>query len=155
MLKKNEKLTLLDNSQILRSTFDEENNAQRVILIGSDGFQITESIKESLKDLKIEVIATEQQKIPFIAPEIKIIEIPKIIKELEIREVEKVILVPEYRVIEIETPIIVKELQIVEVEKLVLQTEIKFIEVPIIPKAFLLLILGMQVLLSLLTLIKK
>ncbi len=143
---KNRNLSLLDREQIAIRLFDGEQDAQRVILVGSD---IAESIKESLKDLKIEVKSQPQI---LAQPEIKTIEIPTIIKEVEIKEIEKVIVVPEYRLIEIEKPVIIKEVQVIEVEKAIIQTEVKTVEVSVIPKAFLWLFV-VQIFINLVTLI--
>lgn len=129
MLKKNENLTLLDNPQIMRHTFDEEHDAQRVIVVGSD---IAKAVKEGLKDLKIEV-KPEWPKGGFLmnARDFPVVP-PKITKEIEFKEIEK----------------------IVYIEKPIIQTEFRIIEVPIIPKAFLYLF-GVQILISLITLLIK
>lgn len=148
---KNSNLSLLDREQAAMRMFDEKHDAQRVILVDGD---IAETIKESLKDLKIEIKATQDQAtmLPSLIPQVQVIEIPTIIKEIEVREIEKQILIPEYKLIEIEKPIIVKEIQIIEVEKAIVHTEVKTIEVPVVPKA-LLWLFGIQVLISLLTLL--
>lgn len=130
MLKKNEKLTLLDNPQILRHMFDEENDAQRVIVVGSD---IAKAVKEGLKDLKIEVNPEWSKEWNKIIPYVQPVTLePKIIKEIEFKEIEKV----------------------VYIEKPIIQTEIRVIEVPIIPKV-LLWLFGIQILISLLMLAYK
>lgn len=144
---KNRNLSLLDKEQIAVRIFDDEQDAQRVILVGSD---IAETIKEGLKDFKIEVV--QQDKTTFPEYKIQTIEIPTIVKEIEIKEIEKQVIVTEYKFIE--KPIIVKEIQIIEVEKAVVNTEIKTIKVPVLPKAFLWLF-GIQVLISLITLLQK
>lgn len=120
MLKKNEKLTLLDNPQILRHTFDEENDAQRVVIVG--GSDIAKEIREGLKNIKIEV-TPNWPKANFIVPE------PKIIQHTEFREIEKPSVTPQ-------------------------QIEVRYIEVPAIPRS-LLWLLGIQILISLVTLLIK
>lgn len=52
---KNNNLTNLDTNQIIRATYEEDKNAQRVILIDQnltiDSDQIVKAIKEGLKDI--------------------------------------------------------------------------------------------------------
>ncbi len=115
-----------------------KNDAQRVIVVGKDGLEIAETIKESLKDLKIETKQSDK---------IQIIEVPKIITEY--KEIEKIIPVIEYKVIEIEKLVIVKEIQIIEIEKPIIINQSQVLEVPVIvkqlesfPKVIMYLLLG-------------
>lgn len=116
----NPKLSLLDREQIAIRIFDEDVDAQRVIIVGGDGNQIAASIKEGLKDLKFETPQTT----------IQIIEIPKIITEY--KEIEKLLPIVEYKIIE--KPIFIKEMQIVEIPMVI--KELQIIEVPIIVEKF-------------------
>lgn len=154
---KNDKISLLDKEQIAVRIFDESNDAQRVILVGSDGRSIAEgissSVKDALKDIKIEVkepTITTQQLPTQAASNPLVIKIPyqTIIKETEIVSIDKPIIIPEIKFIEIEKPIIV--------------TEIKIIEVPVIvkelkpfPKTIIWLLFGFQLLINLLLIFHK
>lgn len=146
---KNKNISMLDAEQMGRQEHDGQHDAKRVIIVGGDGSQIAESIKQSLKDLKIEV---SQDKVieaihaikmpefskeygspaltPSPTPEIRIerIEIPTIIKEIEYRtlEVEKPVYITETKTIEI--PVVVPEVRIIEVEKQVVVVEPKIID---------------------------
>lgn len=116
---KNSNVSLLDKEQIVVRMFDSENDAQRVVLVGSDGQQIAESIKDSLKDLKIEFpkINNQSEVKTVYIPDPKIFEVPVIIKEVQIQEIEKPIIITEIKVIEIEKPVVVPEVKIIEIEK--------------------------------------
>jgi|SRR5271165_5556809 len=126
-MSKNENLSLLDIHQMSHLMFDEKNDAQRVILVGGDGKQIADSIKESLKDLKIDVNIPEikQQEIQQVEPLVLKIPYQTVVKELEIKEIEKIVFVPEVKIVEIEKPIIVTEVKIIEVEKTVIVKELE------------------------------
>lgn len=121
----NNKLTGLDSSQIPRYTFDEENNATRVVIAGD--FNIGEAIKENLKNLKIEAPIQSSNNIEQIS-------IPVIVKELEIKEIEKPVIVKELEIKEVEKIVVVQQLEIKEVEKPIIVTEYKTVEVPVIVK---------------------
>lgn len=123
---KNNNLTLLDPNQIQQLQYDQDHDAQRVIIVGDNGSrQIADTIKESLKDIKIEIPEQKQQ-------ESLIISVPTIVKEIEIREVEKTILIPDYKVFEVEKTIVIPQIKIVEIEKPIIVPEYRTIETPII-----------------------
>jgi hypothetical protein len=132
------KLTGLDSKEIPRYTYDEDKNAQRVVLVGD--FGIAESIKESLKDLKID-LPTPQIHDTHRAPEIvekyipgpvQTIEVPVIVRETQFKDVPVIIKETEYK--EISVPTIVKETEFRDVPVLIKETEIRTIEVPTIIK---------------------
>lgn len=125
---KNTKLTQLDHNQLSKHMFDEDNDAQRVVVVAGsvpdvkvdvDATSITNAIQKGLEGFKVEQsssIKIERFEVPVIVKEtvIEKVEVPVIIKEIEYREVK----VP-YEVIktiEIEKPIIVKE-QLIQVVK--------------------------------------
>lgn len=119
---KNDNLSLLDNDQIIKREHDQDHDAKRVVIVGGDGKQIADSIKEGLKDLKIEIPASNQEvqeKVVYI-PEPRVLEIPTIVKQIEIREIEKPVVMTEVKIVEVERPIIVPEVRIIEVEKQVI-----------------------------------
>ena len=117
------KLTQLDPSQIVKVTFDEENQAQRVYLVNSNEIKALKSEEkpEALQLQRIEIphiikeTTIERIEVPqiLIQKEIKEIQIPVIIKELEIKEIEKQILIP-------------SETQIQIVEKEIIYRWVKF-----------------------------
>ena len=127
------KLTGLDSKEIPRYTYDEGNQSNRVTIVAGDLNGITDSIKEGLKDLKIDILPQKESntiEIPVIVKEIQIVEIPVIVKELEIREVIKtIVLQPQeiLKIVEIEKPIIVKEFERIEVP--VIQKEVQIVYV--------------------------
>lgn len=118
---KNNNLTLLDTNQIQVLQHDSENDAQRVIIIGDTGKDIVKSIKDGLKDLKLDVNFSQEE--PKGGFHLERIEIPTIVKEIEIIEIEKPIVITEIKVIEIERPVIVPEVRIIEIEKQILVKE--------------------------------
>lgn len=125
---KNNKVSLLDRDQITSRLYDEENDAQRVILVGSDMSGLADTIKSSLEaslsNMKVDLAtpAAPAQR------EIQIVEIPVVVKEIEIREIEKPIVVEKPQVITVERPVITTKTEIVQVEKPVVVTEHKIIE---------------------------
>ena len=119
------KLTGLDSQQIPRYTFDEENNAVRVVLAGD--FGIAEAIKDNLKDIKVDITQQNDPKSIEVRVDntpgpIQKIEVPGIIKETEIKEIQ----VPQI--------VLQKEVEIITIEKPIVVTEYKEIQVPIIVK---------------------
>lgn len=130
---KNMKLSQLDHQQISKHMFDEEYDAQRVIIVSGevpdvkvdvDAKSIVDAIQKGLEGFKagpssqqIERII-EHIEIPVIVKEtvIERVEIPVIIKEIEYREIK----VPfeTVRTVEVEKPIFIKEqsIQIVKEE---------------------------------------
>lgn len=130
-MSKNNNLSSLDVVQMQRQMYDEGNEAQRVILVGSDFSSVTtelkNSISEALKDFKlpevqVQSIANSQTE-PIIVTEKEIeyreIDRPYIVKETEIeyREIEKPYIVKETIIKTIEVPYIVKEIEYREIDK--------------------------------------
>jgi len=123
-----------DPNQIHQYSHDEENNAQRVVLVGGD-FGIANAVKESLKDFKIELNSSSGNisKEPFIiekeviVKEYSILQVPQIIREQEIKviETEKLVTVIEPKIIEIEKPVYIKETEIKVIEQQVIVKEVK------------------------------
>lgn len=122
---KNLKLTQLDTNQITQRKFDEENDAERVVVVGQnlsvDSDKIARAIKESLKEIKITTpdwpinnsfMPIEIEKHTFI-PKIETIEVPIILKEIEYREIEKPIYIE--KIVTVEKPIIIKEIEFREI----------------------------------------
>lgn len=124
---KNTNISLLDVAQIQVQTFDSVHDAQRVILVGSDGQQIANAVKDALMNLKVEVNALTPAPLSSPIPQIDplVIKIPyqTVVKETEFVTIEKPIIVYEYKTIEIEKPIIIREIEIREIEKQVIVKE--------------------------------
>lgn len=101
--------------------YDEDNDAQRVVLVGGN-FELTPEIK-----------FPEQRQI-----EIKEIQIPVIVKEVEIREIEKPVIIKEIEIRQIEnTKVVVQEkIQTVEIPVVVKEQLLQTIEKPIIVEKF-------------------
>lgn len=119
------KLSNLDPNQITTRMFDEESDAQRVVLVGDTRIDdITGAVKEALSNLTVNMAST-----PAISQAPQIIYVPQIVKETEIVTVEKSIVTKEVEVVTIEKPIITTEIQVVTIEKPVIVTEIKIIEI--------------------------
>jgi hypothetical protein len=120
--------TNMDTNQIVRSQHDESHDAQRVTIVGGD-FGIAEAVKESLKDLKIEIPTAPQvvkQEQPFV------IEKEVIVKEYEVLKVPEIIKEYEVKIVEIEKPIVVYETKLIEVP--VIQKEIEYVDRQVIVK---------------------
>lgn len=125
------KYSQLDPGQIARNIYDEDQNAQRVVMIGD--FGIGEAIKEQLKDLKVSVDMPQQREakeiqvveVEKILKELQLerIEIPVIVKEIEIREIEKQVIVDKYHTITIEKPVIVEKTNVVTVDRPIIVKE--------------------------------
>lgn len=119
-------LSSLDVNQIIKHQYEEDMNAQRVVIVGQDMSSLAESIKESvkegLKNINFDLSFPKQEQ-PLV------IETEVIVKEPQIIEVEKVITIYETKIVEIEKIVIVKEPQIVEIEKPMIIIEPKIIEI--------------------------
>jgi hypothetical protein len=125
------KLTSLDSKEIPRYTYDEDQNANRVTLVGD--FGIAEAIKEQMKDLKLE-ISPEVKSVyttPITETRFEQIQVPVIVKEIEYREIKVPVIQTELKVVEIEKPIIQKEVEIqrIEVPIIVREKEIQTVYV--------------------------
>ncbi len=107
------KITNLDPNQIVQRTYDEENNAQRFILVGSGLPETIRSIASPVQNLT--TIDVKEIHIPEIIREVQTIEVPIIIREVEIKEVQVPVIVKEIEIKTIEVPVIVKEIEIKEV----------------------------------------
>lgn len=127
------KLTGLDSKEIPRYTYDEVNNANRVVLIGGD-FGVAEAVKEGLKDLKVTVDTTTKPGITetvYLPGPVQKIEVPVIVRETEYKEITVPVIQTEVRIIEVEKPIIQKELEIqrIEVPVLIKEKELQMVYV--------------------------
>ena len=128
-MSKNNNITELDLNQMLKRTLDEANDAQRVVVVSQDiennKEALTEAVREGVKDIKIDIP---------VQPEIKVIEVPVIVKEIE--KIEIPVLQREVIHQVVEKPVIVKELEIkvIEVEKIVVKTDVQVIEKPVVIK---------------------
>lgn len=132
---RNSNLSSLDTDQIVKKVFQEDLDAQRVVLVGNEKMElsvdsdklssaISNAIKDSLKDVKFEQTTVpqlisapyiEEKAEPIIIPirEIEKIEIPVIIKETEIRTIEVPVIIE--KIVTVEKPIIIKETEFKEV----------------------------------------
>lgn len=135
---KNLKLSQLDVNQIKTRTFDEENDAERVVLIGQnlslDTDKLVNAIKEGIQNIKIvtPIVTPEIKQLEPIEKhifipqlEIKTIEIPIIVKEIEYREIEKQVIIPRIEYITIEKPVYIETIKEIEKQVIVKELEIK------------------------------
>lgn len=130
-------LTSLDPDQIVRYSYDEESNASRVVIVGSDLSDFKEQLKQSLQNIfpvETSQVQVQTENKPVVQVEYREIEKPIIIKEkdIEIKEIEKQvpIIVEKIEYREIEKPILIKEIQYLEVEKPIIVEKEKFLEIP-------------------------
>lgn len=99
-MSKNKNLTSLDPFQMAQRVFDNEQDAQRVILVGTEldlpNIQNKESLKNQIEPIYIEKTIT--------IPEIKVVEVEKVIEKIvpQVIYVDKIIEKPEIKIIEIE-----------------------------------------------------
>lgn len=126
------KLTNLDPDQIVRYSFDEDLKASRVSIVGADfkvnvdSTDITNAIKDGLKDVKFEssvpvqteekVVEIHEIRVPEIIREVVIerIEVPVIVRQIE--TIDKPIVIPQIKIVEIEKPVIIKETVVQQIE---------------------------------------
>lgn len=111
---KNSKYSTLDIGQIKTYSFDEDNDAQRVVIVGSEGL----TFNFDKVDLKMPEVQQSQV----------------VVKELEIKEIEKQVIVPFETVKIVEVPTIVKEVQVIEVEKVIEKIVYKEVQIPVVTK---------------------
>lgn len=122
----------VDNNQVARLTYDENSQAQRVIITGD--FGISEAVKDALKDVKIEA-STQIDPITIQGPERIIIqkeyekiEIPVIVKEYEKIEVPVHLIQTEYEIQTIETPVYITKYEKIEVPVVIREKEIVYVD---------------------------
>lgn len=124
-MNKNQHITSLDLHQMQLRALDEQNDAQRVVVVGQelniDSSMLKEAISEGLKDIKIDIPNSQKETL--------VIEVPTIVKETVIERIEIPKIVYETKIVEVEKPIIITEVKIVEVEKPIIVTEVKFVEI--------------------------
>ena len=111
---KNTNISNLDVAQMQKYSFDEANDAQRVVLVGGEGM----TFNFDKIDMKMPEVLKETC----------------IVKELEIKEIEKPIIVLQEVLKEVQVPVIVKEVQIVEIEKIIEKIVYKEITIPVVTK---------------------
>lgn len=134
---KNTKLSSLDLNQMQIRTFDEDQDATRVVLVGQqfeiDSKLMANAFREGLKDVKINV---EQSKtdVPKTLVETRIekIEVPQIIREVQIERIE--IPVVTTRIERVDVPIIIPRIEFVD--RPVIVKEIEIVEKPVIIKEY-------------------
>lgn len=157
---KNRNISLLDEHQMAQRVFDEDQDAQRVTIVGMADLgqnladSLKESLKESLKDINI-VFKQPENTGHYNHIEYKEIKIPEIIKEtdvqivyvpqtvIEYREIEKPVIVTEIKVVEIEKPVIIKEIQVIEVPMIITESSSKKIELLMFAQTVVLIILSL------------
>jgi hypothetical protein len=127
---KNPSLSQLDVDQMNKRTFQEDVDAQRVILVGGGDIQVnvdTSKIEKAMQN------AISNIKLDMKMPEMnnKIEEKHIFIPQIQIKEIEKPIFIKEIEIREIQVPVIIKETQFKEIEKTIIVTEYKTIEVPV------------------------
>lgn len=132
-------MSLRDNDQIVKYEHDDDLCAKRVIIVGGDfkmdidPSQITDAIKEGLKDIKLEaqpsVQSSESIRIEKIDVPFPIIE--KDIQVIHVKETVPVI-TTEIKIVEIEKPIIQEKVVTVEKPIFIIQPKIEQIQVPTI-----------------------
>lgn len=118
------KITHADPQQILQRAFEEDLDANRVIIVGAE-----------MPELKIENIKfPEQQRIeiPVFIKEFEKVEVPVIVKEIEYREIEKPITIvqKELQIEKVEIPVVIEKTQIQIIEKPVIIKEIEYKNLP-------------------------
>jgi hypothetical protein len=121
MNNKNNNLSSQDPAQIARYTYQENMDAQRVFLVGSDlAESVKEAVKEGLKEIKFDFPKQEQPLVietEVIVKEPMVVQVERLIEVPIIKEIEKQIIVKETQIIEIEKPMIIIEPRIVEIER--------------------------------------
>lgn len=123
---KTHKRSTRDTHEILQNEHDEGMNARRMVLVGGgnvkidvDTSNITDSITEALKGLKLDIpkpLSAASSK-----TEVQIVEVPTQVfvpqVETKIIEVPVQTIVTEYKVVEIEKPVVTEVLKTIEIEK--------------------------------------
>lgn len=112
-MSKNPNISNLDTDQMARRSYDEENDATRVIMVGNIGRYPTPEA-ETLK------------------PQIVYVDKPFVVKEIEIREVEKPVTLIEEKIVFVDKPVMVKEIEYVDRYIVVKEVEVREIERPVI-----------------------
>ena len=130
-------MSLRDNDQISKYEHEDDYCAKRVYVVGGefkmevDPSQITDAIKDGLKDIKFQ----NNESASMIETKIERIEVPVVIPgNVQVIEVKETIPViqTEIKIVEIEKPIIQEKVVTVEKPIMIIQPKIEKIEVPVI-----------------------
>lgn len=137
-MSKNSNFTQLDTHQIVNRKFDQDNDADRVYIVGGEKIDIQINEEKLLKAVKDGLSNIQFDNKPSESTQIQVVEKNIFIPQIEIKEVEKQIIVPqiEYRTIEI--PVFTERIVTVEkpviIEKTVFQEIIKERHYPTVMK---------------------
>lgn len=107
-------LTDLDENQISRYKYSKKHNADRVVIVGSEG-------------LKAEVDMSNFKMPEFKYPDPVTVEKQVVVTQVEYREIEKPVIVKEIEYREIEKPIIINKVEYKEVEVPVYKETVKYV----------------------------
>jgi hypothetical protein len=132
-MSKNSSSSQLDTDQIIKKVFQEDLEANRVVLVGGekininvDSAQIGKSLGDVLKEYMRDYSAPQLISAPYIeehaqepivvtVKEIERIEIPTIITQIEYRTIEVPVLIE--KIVTVEVPIVIKEVEFKEIIK--------------------------------------
>lgn len=126
-------ITTIDNAQIMRYSYDDENQASRVVVVGLD---IGDAIKDAFSKIEFPIAPTfvpnqiDSNSTTASAP----IYIDKIIKEIQPVIIEKNVFIPQIQVVE--KQVVVRDVQIVHVPEYITIHKTEVIEKPIIIKEY-------------------
>lgn len=154
---KNRKISQLDNNQISKLVFDEENEAQRVVIVSGnvpdvkvdvDPSSITNAIMKGLEGFKV-----DQASVPWSPSLIQTVEVPVIVKETVIERIEVPVIVKEIEYREIKVPF--ETIKTIEIEKpiFIKQPEIHILTKSTIETKYLRIAVGCLIVLELITLL--
>lgn len=126
-------LTSRDPNQIVQYEHEQKDNAKRVYVVND--FGISDTIKESLKNLKVDFTPQVHDTHPVpaqVQAEIQYIDRPYIVKEVVVEQVEIPMIVERQVIREVQVPVI--QTQIEYVDKPIIVKEFEKIEIPVIVK---------------------
>lgn len=127
---KNANLTSLDTDQIIKRKFDEQLDADRVVLVGQDfsidSDKIAEAVREGLSKIEFKSVDQTQPRVENSAP-IQTIKENVFIPQIQVVEIEKQVFIPQIEYKTIEIPVITEK--VITVDRPIIIKEIEFRDV--------------------------
>lgn len=127
---KNANLTSLDTDQIIKRKFDEQLDADRVVLVGQDfsidSDKIAEAVREGLSKIEFKSVDKTQPRVENSAP-IQTIKENVFIPQIQVVEIEKQVFIPQIEYKTIEIPVITEK--VITVDRPIIIKEIEFRDV--------------------------
>lgn len=118
------KITHADPQQIAQRAFEENLDANRVVIVGAE--------MPELKFSDIKFPQPEKIEVPVFIKQFETLEVPVVVKQIEYREIEKPIIVSqkELQIERVEIPVVIQKTEVQVIEKPVIIKETEYKDLP-------------------------